>query len=71
MEMTAYGGSCKVKVGDVLKGKRTGQLYDVVNHVMTKWPGHGIYSLVSRETQEPRTIADFALHRKFEIYEQS
>jgi hypothetical protein len=42
-----------------------------VNHVMTKWPGHGIYSLVSRETQEPRTIADFALYRKFEVHEQS
>lgn len=69
--MTTYGSSYKVKVGDVLKGKRTGQLYDVVNHVMTKWPGHGIYSLISREIQEHRTIADFALYRKFEVYEQS
>ena len=71
MKMTTYGSSYKVKVGDVLKGKRTGQLYDVVNHVMTKWPGHGIYSLILRETQEHRTIADFALYRKFEVYEQS
>lgn len=56
----------KIKIGDVLIGKRSGQLYDVVGYEMTRWPGHGIYSLVSRETKATRTIADFATHLKFE-----
>ena len=63
--MTKYINEYKVKVGDVLKGRRTGNLYDVVSHQLTTW-GHGIYSLVCRETKEDRNIADFALHRKFE-----
>lgn len=65
MNMTEYNNEVKVKVNDVLKGKRTGNLYDVVDHKATAW-GHGIYSLVCRETQQVRSIADFALYRKFE-----
>lgn len=63
--MTTYDN--KVKVGDVLKGKRTGHLYDVTAHEELSWAGHGIYSLVCRETKTPRNIADFALHHKFEV----
>lgn len=56
----------KVKVGDVLQGRRTGHIYDVIGYEPTTW-GHGIYSLLCRDTQEARTIADFALHRKYEV----
>lgn len=69
MTMTEYSKGCKVRIGDVLKGKRTGHLYDVLNFELTTWPGHGIYSLMCRETQEPRNIADFALYRKYEVVE--
>lgn len=65
--MTTYGQGYRPKVGDVLRGKRTGHLYDVVKHEMTKWPGHGIYTLSCRETLLTRTIADFALHRKYDV----
>ena len=65
--MTTNQNDYKPKVGDVLKGKRTGHLYDVVKYETTNWPGHGIYSLVCRETQMHRTIADFALHRKYDV----
>jgi hypothetical protein len=71
MRMTLDEKNYKVKVGDVLKGKRTGTLYDVTDYVLTKWPGHGIYSLVPRGTDEKRTIADFALHRKYDVYEKN
>lgn len=69
--MTTHNQSDRVKVGDVLKGKKTGHLYDVVNHITTNWAGHGIYSLISRDNKESRTIADFALHQKFEVHERS
>lgn len=69
MMMTTYGNTERVKVGDVLRGKKTGHLYDVVDILPTNWAGHGIYSLVCRETKEPRNIADFALYKKFEVVE--
>lgn len=56
----------KVKIGAVLKGKRTGNTYEVVDYKPTSW-GHGIYHLVCYETKERRTIADFAMYRKFEV----
>jgi hypothetical protein len=59
----------RFEVGDVIVGKRTGNTYDIVDYVMTKWPGHGIYTLVCRETQETRTIADFAIHYKYKASE--
>lgn len=71
MEMTIHDKSYKVKVGDVLKGKRTGHLYDVVEYATSNWAGHGIYSLVSRDTQETRNVADFALYQRFEVQEIS
>jgi len=59
----------RFEVGDVIVGKRTGHTYDIVDYVMTKWPGHGIYTLVCRETNERRNIADFAIHRKYKASE--
>ncbi len=70
MTMTEYGNDLKIKVGDVLKGKRTGNLYDVVGYEKTNWAGHGIYSLLCKKTKEARKIADFALYRKYEIAEK-
>lgn len=65
--MTAYEKAYWPKVGDVLRGKRTGCLYDVVKHEMNTWPVVGVYTLVCRETKLQRTIADFALYRKYDV----
>jgi len=67
MTKQEYGNYYKVKVGGVLQGLRTMNVYDVIEHRMTSWPGHGIYTLLCRETKEKRTIADFALYRKYNV----
>lgn len=65
-KLTEYNQTRKIRPGDILLGRRTGAEYDVREYNETAW-GHGIYHLVNRETGEKRTIADFALYRKYEF----
>lgn len=65
--MTTGGERNTIKIGDVLKGKRTGNTYDVVDSKTSNWTGSVVYTLTCRETKEQRTIANYALHSKFNV----